>query len=303
MRIGSLNSNVNLLTKYWELNTSRINQSAYASIDATTDKTIDATGNATATNPMQIDPNLALDINEVYNALADPGSRANIIMLMSRPDILNLLFTLDKDKLILGLNFFSLPKLQELFTALPKELLIEALLMFMSQETLLSMMPQKELMRILGSGKINESMLIKSLDSLPTHILMQMLEAIFGESLGQMKHADVMKKMFHLKKRQLLEGMLTLPSQTLMQIVLGFTKKDPALLTEMSKDAISRPIMKFQKAQLIQCFSVLDNSDIIKLLGGLPKNLLAQVACMIDPGTLSEVLANNFPDLAAMLGG
>lgn len=303
MRIGSLNSNVNLLTKYWELNTSRINQSAYASIDATTGKTVDGTSNATATNPMQIDPSLALDINEVYNALVDPGSRANIIMLMSRPDILNLLFTLDKSKLILGLNFFSLPKLQELFTALPKELLIEALLMFMSQETLLSMMPQKELMRILGSGKINESMLVKSLASLPTHILMQMLEAIFGESLGKMNHADVMKKMSHLKKRQLLEGIMTLPSQMLMQIVLGFTKKDPSLLTEMSKDAISRPIMKFQKAQLIQCFSVLDNSEIIKLLGGLPKNLLAQVACMIDPGTLSEVIANNFPDLAAMLSG
>lgn len=303
MRIGPLNYNVNLLSKYWELNTSRVNHSAYASIDATTGKTVDAAGNATATNPMQINPNLALDINEVYRALVDPGSRANIIMLMNRPDILNLLFSLDKSKLILGLNFFSLPKLQELFTALPKELLIQALLMFMTQETLLSMMPQKELMRILGSGKIDEAMLIKALQDLPHHILIQMLEAIFGESMGKLNHAQVMKKMGHLKKRQILEGLLSLPPQMLMQLVLGFTLKDPSLLTEMSKSAICRPIMKFQKSQLIQCFSVLDKSDIIKMLGGLPKNLLAQVACMIDPATLSQILSNHFPNIVSMLGG
>lgn len=309
MRIDALNYNVNLLTKYYELNTVRINQKAYASIDEVTEKNVSAPSNTGVSapsnngvsNPMYIDPSLALDISVVYNAIVNPDNRLGLLMLMSKPDIMNLLFLLSKDKLILGLNFFSLPKLLELILRLPKELLIQALLMHMDQRTLLSLMPQRELLRILNSGKIKEDMIIKSISNLPTHILVQMLESILGQSIGQVKHADVMDMMQHLKKRQLLEGLLTLPSGSLLQIVLGFTLKDPSLLTEMSKGAISQPFTRFSKSMLVQSFAVMDNSDIIKLLGGLPKELLAQVACMIDPSDLAQVLTNNFPGLLAQM--
>jgi hypothetical protein len=301
MRITPLNYSVNFLSKHYELNTVRVNGKAYSSIEETTGKTVSGAGEAGATNPMHINPNMSLDIAAVFNAIANPGDRFSILMLLSKPDLMNLLFMLDKDKLVLGLNFFSLPKLLELIMRLPKELLIKALLMHMDQKTLLSLMPQRELLRILGDGKINESMLIKAISNLPTHVLIQMMEAILGESVGKMKHGQVIDMMHKLKKRQLLEGILTLPSGSLLQIVLGFTLRDPQLLMSLSRGALTQPFTRFQKSMLIQSFMVLDNSEIIKLLGGLPKNLLAQVACMIDPGELSQVLANQFQYLLSSL--
>lgn len=304
MRVGPLNYSVNLLSKYWELNTIRINNKAYASIDETTEVNATKTGGVSgATNPMHIDSNMALDISEVYNALANPDSRIGILMLLSKPDLMNLLFLLDKDKLLLGLNFFSMPKLLEMLLRLPKELLLQALLMFMDQETLLSLMPQRELLRILSNSKINEQMLIKAIANLPTHILIQMLESILGTSVGKLKHNDVLERFQHLRKRQLLEGIMTLPSGSLLQIVLKFTQNDPSLMLSMSRGAISQPFTRFQKPMLIQSFSVLDSAEIIKLLGGLPTELLAQVACMIDPGDLAQVFANQFPNILAMMAG
>lgn len=289
------------MSKYYELNTTRVNGKAYQSIDEVSAQGVNTSSQAAATNPMQINPDLALDIAQLYKVLANADNRLNILMLLQRGDLLSLLYLLDKDKLVLGLNFFSQAKLLEMLLRLPKELLIKALLMFMNQETLLSLMPQRELLRILGSGKINEAMLLKAIENLPTHILIQMLEAVLGESMGRLKHAEVMDRMHHLKKRQILEGILTLPSGSLQQIVLSFTKNDPSLLLEMSKGAISQPFTRFQKSMLVQSFMVLDSSEIIKLLGGLPKNLLAQVACMIDPGELTQVLSNHFPALVAGL--
>jgi hypothetical protein len=300
MRINPLNTNVNLLTKYYELNTVRINGKAYQSIDEVTGKTVNSTG---VSNPMQIDPGLALDLSVVYNALANPDSRLGILMMLNKPELMQLLFLLDKEKLILGLNFFSLPKLLEMIMRLPKELLLQALLMHMDQNTLLSLMPQRELLRILGSGKIKEEMLVKSLENLPTHILIQMLEAVLGQSVGRLKHHQVIDRMHHLKKRQILEGIMTLPSGTLLSIVSNFTLKDPSLLMELSRGALTQPFTRFTKPMLVQSFMVLDNSEIIKMLGGLPKNLLAQVACMIDPGQLAEVFANQFQGLMASLLG
>ncbi|MEW5821695.1 MAG: hypothetical protein AB1782_15990 [Cyanobacteriota bacterium] len=308
MRITPLNYSVNLLSKYWELNTARINVKAYSSIDQVTEAGVNqtsnvATTNVGATNPMYIDPSLALDMAEVYNALANPDDRLGILMLLNKPELMNLLFLLDKEKLLLGLNFFSMPKLLELLLRLPKELLLQALLMFMNIDELLSIMPQRELLRILSSSKVKESMLLKAIENLPTHILIAMLEAVLGESVGKLKHADVMKKMQHLKKRQILEGLLTLPSGTLQQICAQFCKMDPSLLMEMSKGAISKPFTRFQKSMLVESFRVVDSSEIIKLLGGLPKNLLAQVACMIDPGDLAQALSNHFPNIIAMMAG
>lgn len=315
MKIMPLNYNVNLMSKYYELNTTRINGKAYQSIDqvsslgvnansqvgTTNPMGVDASSQMNATNPMYVNPDLALDIAQLYKVLSNADNRVNILMLLQRGDLLSLLYLLDKDKLILGLNFFSQSKLLEMLLRLPKELLLQALLMFMNQETLLSMMPQRELLRILGSGKIKESMLIKAIQNLPTHILIQMMEAVLGESVGKLKHGEVLERLGHFKKRQLLEGILTLPSGCLQEIVLKFTKSDPSLLMEMSKGAISQPFTRFQKSDLVQSFMVLDSSEIIKLLGGLPKNLLAQVACMIDPGQLTQVLSNHFPALLASL--
>lgn len=304
MRILPLNYNVSLLSKYYELNTSRVNQSAYASIDnvtGTTGANVQGTDNVSGNQPMRIDPSLALDMKEVYNAIANPDARVKLLMLLNKPDLMNLLFLLDKDKLILGLNFFSAAKLLQMITSLPKELLVQVLLMYMDQDTLVKLLPQKELLRILNSGKINESMLVKSIKDLPTHILIQMLESIFGESMGGLNHMQVVQKLNMLKKRQLLEGILTLPRGNLQRIVLGFTKQDASLFCEASRGALTQPMSRFSKSMLVNSFSVLDTSDIVKILGHLPKELLAQVACMIDPGQLAQVLCNEFPQLLASL--
>lgn len=300
MQITPLNSSISMLSKYYELNTTRINGKAYASIDETTGKNVNATG---VTNPMteQINPSLGLDVSAVYNAITNPSERLNILMLMTKPDLLNLLFMLDKEKLVLGLNFFSIPKLLQMINNFPKEMLIQALLMHMDQRTLLSILPQRELMRILGNHKINESMLLKAIQNLPTHILIQMLESILGQSVGKLKHADVMGRMKHLKKRQIMEGILTLPKGSLLEIALKFTQNDPSLLMSISRAGLTKPFSRMSKSMLVNSFMVMDSADIIKLMGGLPKNLIAQIACMIDPGDLADILSTQFQSLMASM--
>jgi hypothetical protein len=98
-----------------------------------------------------------------------------------------------------------------------------------------------------------------------------------------------------------MEGLLSLPSGTILSLVNQFVARDPSLLGEMSKGALSQPITRFSKQMMVKSFTVLESSDIIKLLGDLPKDLLAQVACMIDPGELAQVLSTNFASLISSM--
>jgi len=304
MRISPLTYNFTLMSQYYELNTSRVNLKAYASIDEVTDKNASA-----ATNPINASSTSSttlskkIDNETLLTLLSRLDTQFAILMHIDKPDLVLLLNLLDKDKLIIGLSMLSIPKLLNLLLGLPKDILVKALLLHMSQATLLSMMPQKELFRILNSFKIRENMIIDLIRNQPTHILIQLLESVLGESIGALNHNQVLKKLETLNKRQLLEGLLTLPSGSLLEITLYFTNKDQSLLTEMSRDALSRPFYGFSKFMLAQSFGVLENSEIIKIMSTLPKELVARVACMIDPNELLKVLTTNFPNLLAAIFG
>lgn len=303
MRITPLNYNIALLSQYYELNTSLVNNNAYASIDELTDKNACAASNLLlADGTYTAEPLSTKDLESLLYTLINSDSRFAVLLLLNRSELLSLLFLLEKDKLLLGLFLFSSPKLLELVLSLPKDLLIKALLLNMDQRTLLSMMPQKELLRILRCDKISESMIVKSIENLRTSYLIQMLEAILGESVSSStKHADVLRKLSKFNKRQLIEGLFALPRGTILRMTGDFTEKDPSLLMEISREALSNPFQSFSKSSLVLSLSVLDNSQLINIIGLLPKELIAKVACMIEPDDLLRALTNHFPQFLANL--
>lgn len=301
MKILPINYHINLNSKHWDLNLNRVNDQAYASINEMSSVKVSGASNPAGVEPMQVDPKLCLDVSELYNAITNVNDRVRLLMMMNKLDILNLLFLLDKSKLVLGMNFFNPAKLLEFIGRMPKGLLLEALLMHMSQRDLLSLLPLKELIRMLMSPKIKEKMIIDALKHLPTYKLKQILESVLGRPIGNLKHGEILKMMWHMKKRQLVECMLGLSQKQLWEIMQGFTKKNPELLLEISHAALFKPFTKFSKSMLVQSFMVMPTSDMVKLMGNLPKELLAMVASMIDPADLAEVVANQFPDLMSSL--
>jgi len=288
-------------TKYYELNTRRTNLNAYASVDSYPEdySTKNATDSASATEINTGDA----DLDAILQALKlyVPENRFSLLLKMSREDLLQMLFLLDKDNLALGLKFFSKDKLVDYVSNLSKEEILKIVGQLYSNEEILAMLPIKTLMKFMDNTNIEPSELLKVLKSLPTNVLAQIYEASTGESAGKMDYDQFIQEFQQINQRQIMEGCKSLPYKELLNIVNIFTENNPDLMKSFSSQTLCTPLLKSMKSEVIEGMKALDPEKLIKLVGQLPDKLLANIDTLLDPTVLSEYLLKNNKNLLASL--
>ncbi|OGI18103.1 MAG: hypothetical protein A2287_10185 [Candidatus Melainabacteria bacterium RIFOXYA12_FULL_32_12] len=283
-------------TMYYELNTKRTNTNAYESIDSYTE------AHAAKGTPEFV-KNKDLDQDTIIKALKLhlPRNRLSILNLLNHSELVQLLYLLDKGKMVLGLKFFTKPKLLQYIYDLPKEEILKILFQVYSKDELLSFMPMKALMGFLGSTKIQHGDLMKVIKSMPKHLLAQILESITGKPVENMTIDEMIKKLGKCKQEALVEGLRSLPYKELLQVVSKLTEMNNDLFLEFSKNSLIDPISRLGKSSIVESMQVLNPELIVKLLDELPNNLLAVINTMIDQDKLTEVLQKYHSDLLASL--
>jgi Mg/Co/Ni transporter MgtE len=286
-------------TKYYELNIKRTNTDAYKSIDSYSDT--HATKGASGS---QTEENQDLDTNSILKELKlyMPRNRFKVLKLLKHSELVQLLQLLQKDKLILGLKFFTKAKLLRNIYNLSKEQILKILLQSFSKEEILSFMPIKALENFLGSSKINHGDMMKIIKSMPSHMLVQILESANGEKVGNMSQDKLISKVGSLNQGKLVESLkAVLPYKEMASFVGKLVENNGELLNEFSKNSLMKPIEKMGKSSIIESMQALDPSLIINMLKELPNNMLAMIDTMIDQDKLEEVLQKYNSDLLASL--
>ena len=264
--------------------------------------------------------------------LDDIGNKFAILNSLNERDLKELLPLLKKEDLQSGLNFFTKDKLLDMFGQLPKEQLVNLTFQMFSPEKLMDLMPEKELNKFLSSTDLDPSMVQKHLKDIPPAVLAQMIESVTGklssgsqENSSQSSATDgglstsapiefgmdgqptnlnqqgLIAQLNALSADKFQEALVNILPRSKRNFILAMTKEDPNLFKLFSATAYTNIIARKDKDDLVKASNVIGPEQLVKMIGQLPKDLMAVVATQIDPEKFANVLIKDFKDVLSKI--
>lgn len=268
-----------------------------------------AQGNADAAKFDKAILNDPVKLIELFQ-LKDPANKFAILRNMNEQDLEDLLPLLQKEDLVVGLNYFTKDKLLAMAEDLPKEQLVNMAFEMFSQEQLLQFMPESQLDKAFKSTDMDKGLEIKYLQTLKPEILAQMLEAVTGQPAigngnigldGAQKGLDgsaLASQIVALPDDKFQEAMLNIPTQNKRLFMLKLAKDDPKIFQMFDSEAYINIInQRKEKQDIVKSAKVIEPEQLIKMIQQLPQDLTAAVATQIDTKKFADVLISNFKDI------
>ena len=283
-----LKTQLNLSTSRWQ---------GYA--DKSIDEVIDAEAESGNTLAKDYGRKLFGSADELINTfqLNDPSNKYNIINKLSAEQREKVLQMLDTDDMVVGLNFFTQDKLQEMLQyASPAENINVALEAFPLQK-IIQMMPEDELESFFMSDDLKKEVITAQLRNLDPESLIQMTEGITGQSVDTNDISKVLNQLTSLPDKQFKETMATLDPEVQQAIILQMANEDMSVMSNFSTGAYIDMISQQQKPDMVKSMVALNPESLQIMTRELPDDLFSIVASQIDTKQLAQFLINKCPQV------
>lgn len=283
-----LKTALNLSTSRWQ---------GYA--DKSIDEIIEAEAESGNTLAKDYGRKLFGNADELINTfkLTEPSNKYNIINKLSSEQREKVLQMLDVEDMVIGLNFFTQDKLQEmLHYASIGENLNVALESF-SLAQIIKMMPEEELEAFFMSDDLKKEVITAQLRNLEPDMLIQMAEGITGQAVDTKDISKVLSQLTSLPDKQFKETMATLDPEVQQSIILQMANEDMSVMLNFSPDSYIDMVSSQQKPDMVKSMVALNPESLQIMTRELPDDLFSIVAAQIDTKQLAEFLINKCPQV------
>lgn len=271
-------------------------------------KTIDEVleAEASAGNPLAIElaNELLTDVNlliEIFK-LADPNNKFVILMNMDEQQLRQFLPLMEHNDLVQGLMYFTQDKLLNMLEEIPPEQLVETVLQLFSQEEVIKLVPEDELDKILTYHDLDKNKVLQHLKSIPPEYIAQMLESVTGEAVEDKSQLDMIKQVGNLNPLEYKDALTSLQPTQKQELTLSLTKENPELYQLIDPRAYTNMIDTHkQKPEIVKAMTVIEDEEIIKMLGQLPHDLMSIVITQLDTEVFADHLMKKNPEIIADL--
>ena len=271
-------------------------------------KTIDEVleAEASAGNPLAIElaNELLTDVNlliEIFK-LADPNNKFVILMNMDEQQLRQFLPLMEHNDLVQGLMYFTQDKLLNMLEEIPPEQLVETVLQLFSQEEVIKLVPEEELDKILTYHDLDKNKVLQHLKSIPPEYIAQMLESVTGEAVEDKSQLDMIKQVGNLNPLEYKDALTSLQPTQKQELTLSLTKENPELYQLIDPRAYTNMIDTHkQKPEIVKAMTVIEDEEIIKMLGQLPHDLMSIVITQLDTEVFADHLMKKNPEIIADL--
>ena len=271
-------------------------------------KTIDEVleAEASAGNPLAIElaNELLTDVNlliEIFK-LADPNNKFVILMNMDEQQLRQFLPLMEHNDLVQGLMYFTQDKLLNMLEEIPPEQLVETVLQLFSQEEVIKLVPEEELDKILTYHDLDKNKVLQHLKSIPPEYIAQMLESVTGEAVEDKSQLDMIKQVGNLNPLEYKDALTSLQPPQKQELTLSLTKENPELYQLIDPRAYTNMIDTHkQKPEIVKAMTVIEDEEIIKMLGQLPHDLMSIVITQLDTEVFADHLMKKNPEIIADL--
>ncbi|MBQ8168886.1 hypothetical protein IJZ97_05675, partial [bacterium] len=260
-----------------------------------------ASGNQLA---IQLAEELMTNVNlliEIFK-LADPNNKFMILMNLSEQELEAFLPLMEKEDLAQGLMYFTQEKLLKMLEEVPPEQLVRTVLEMFSKEEVIELMPEEQLDKLLTSHELDKNKVLEHLKSIPQEYLAQIIESVTGQICEEKNNLDMVKQIGNFNPLEYKEALTSLQPTQKQQLTLALVKENPELLQLFDPRAYTDMInQEKQKPEVVKAMAVLEEEEIIKMLGELPNDLMSIVITQIDTEVFADHLMKKHPELIAEL--
>lgn len=283
-----LKTQLNLSTSRWQ---------SYA--DKSIDDVIKAEAESGNTLAKDYGRKLFGNADELINTfqLTEPSNKYNIINKLSAEQREKVLLMLDSEDMVVGLNFFTQDKLQELLQyASGPEVLNVALESFPLAQ-IIKMMPEEELEAFFMSDDLKKEVITAQLRNLDPEMLIQMTEGITGQAVDTKDISKVLNQLTSLPDKQFKETMATLDPEVQQAIILQMANEDMSVMMNFSSESYINMVGQQQKPDMVKSMIALNPESLQIMTRELPEDLFSIVASQIDTKQLAQFLINKCPQV------
>ena len=260
-----------------------------------------ASGNQLA---IQLAEELLTNVNlliEIFK-LADPNNKFMILMNLSEQELEEFLPLMEKEDLAQGLMYFTQEKLLKMLEHVPAEQLVKTVLEMFSKEEIIQLMPEEQLDKLLTSHELDKNKVLEHLKSIPPEYLTQIIENVTGQICEAKNNIEMVKQISEFNPLEYKEALTSLQPTQKQQLTLALVKENPELLQLFDPRAYTDMInQEKQKPEVVKAMAVLEEEEIIKMLGELPNDLMSIVITQIDTEVFADQLMKKHPELIAEL--
>lgn len=283
-----LKTALNLSTSRWQ---------SYA--DKSIDEVIQAEAESGNTLAQDYGRKLFGNADELINTfkLAEPSNKYNIINKLSAEQREKVLQMLDVEDLVIGLNFFTQDKLQEMLQYASTAENINVALEAFPLNQIIKMMPEEELERFFMSDDLKKEVIVTQLRNLDPDMLIQMTEGITGQAVESNDIQKVLGQLTSLPDKQFKETMATLDPEVQQAIILQMASEDIGVMNNFSTDAYINMVSQQQKPDMVKSMVALNPESLQIMTRELPDDLFSIVASQIDTKQFAQYLINKCPQV------
>ncbi len=229
--------------------------------------------------------------------LSSIGNKFAILQNLSEHQLEELLPLLQKQDLIIGLNYFNKDKLLELMTRLPKEQLVKYVLEMFPPKEIMQFMPSESMNKFLTLPDLDKNLVLKHLKKMNPEILAQMIESVTGKAVKSLNPQELIKDLASLPQEKYKEALVNIPEAVKRVFILSMVEEKPKLLEKLPAEGYQKVLEQKEKPDLIKASKVIEPEFLAEMLKELPPDLLSVIVTQIDPKIFAEVLIKNYQDI------
>lgn len=229
--------------------------------------------------------------------LDEPTNKYNIIQQMSGEQREKVLEMLDSEDMVMGLNFFTQEKLEQMLGKVSISEAASVALEAYPLQQIISMFPEEELEGFFMNAEIPKEAFTAQLKSLDPELLVQMMEGLTGQSVTQSDAEKLVGQMTALPDKQFKEFMASIDPEVQQSIIFKMAADDKNVLLHFSTQAYTDMVTQLQKPDLVKSMIALDEESLERMTMQLPEDLFSIVATQIDTKQFAKFLIDRCPDL------
>ena len=214
--------------------------------------------------------------------LGDVENKFVLLRYMNDRTRLKVLPMLEKEDLVMGLNFFTQEKLLALLLETDTEELVRVILEAFPLEAIVAMFSEEELAGFFANEDLDKNEVVEQLQALPPEVMQKFIEGITGKPSEESDGKSLINSISNLPEDKFHKFMAGIDPEVQRQLTFQLTKTNPENLVLFGNEPYVRMLSTMMKPDMIKPMIMLEKESLVDMISLLPDDFISIVAAQVD---------------------